>query len=185
MNDVYLKFPTIEEKEEWIKYIIEYREDNPESNPLSCNDNIDYEKWLEKINNEHNGINMAEGRVPSSVYFLMNGDRIVGHLSLRHNIDNDFLSLYGGHIGYGVRPSERRKGYATIILNLSLEKCDELGLENVMITCKEDNIGSAKTIENNHGVLSEVIYIPEENSNFKKYWINVKEALNKNNNFRI
>ena len=134
---------------------------------------------LNKITKEHNGIDLEEGRVPSSVYFLMNDDRIVGNLSIRYNIDNEFLSRIGGHIGYGVRPSERRKGYATIMLNLALEKCDELGLENVLVTCKEDNIGSSKTIENNFGVLKEIVFVPKENCNFKKYWINVKEALNK------
>lgn len=184
MNNIYLKFPTIDEKEKWIEYLKEYRNDNPNAKPLSCTEDMNYEEWLNKISDEHRGINLAKGRVPSSVYFLMNDDRIIGNLSIRHSIDNDFLSLYGGHIGYGVRPTERRKGYATIMLNLALEKCDELGLEDVMVTCKEDNIGSAKTIENNCGVLKEVIYIPEENCNFKKYWINIKQALNKKDNIR-
>ena len=60
---------------------------------------------------------------------------------------------------------------------LALEKCKELGIEDVMITCKDSNIGSAKTIENNGGVLKEVFFLPEENCNFRKYWINVKESL--------
>lgn len=179
MNNIYLKFPTMEDKDKWIEYIKEYRLDDPKAKPLSCTEDINYEQWLNKITNEHNGINLQEGRVPSSAYFLMNNDKIVGNLSIRHNIDNDFLSLYGGHIGYGVRPSERRKGYATIMLNLALEKCEELGIEDVLVTCREDNIGSAKTIENNCGVLKETVFIPLENCNFNKYWINVKETLNK------
>ena len=179
MDNIYLKFPSLEDKDKWIEYLKEYRLDNPKAKPLSCTEDINYEEWLNKITNEHNGINLQEGRVPSSVYFLMCNDEIVGNLSIRHNINNDFLSLYGGHIGYGVRPSERRKGFATIMLNLALEKCEELGIDDVMVSCKEDNIGSAKTIENNCGVLKEIIFISEENCNFKKYWINVKEALNK------
>ena len=94
------------------------------------------------------------------------------------------LRKFGGHIGYNVRPSERKKGFATIMLSLALEKCEELGIEDVMVTCKEDNIGSAKTIENNCGVLKEIIFVPGENCNFKKYWINVKEALNKKDAIR-
>lgn len=184
MENIYLKFPKIEDKDKWIEYIKEYRLDNPKAKPLDCTEDINYEEWLNKITNEHNGINLEEGRVPSSVYFLMCDDRIVGNLSIRHNIDNDFLSLYGGHIGCGVRPTERRKGYATIMLNLALEKCDELGIEEVMVSCKEDNIGSAKTIENNCGILNEIIFIPEKNCNFKKYWINVKEALNRKDEIR-
>lgn len=147
MDNVYLKFPSIEDKDKWIDYLKEYRLDKPNAKPLGCTEDTNYEEWLNKRTDEHNGVNLQEGRVPSSVYFLMDNDRIVGNLSIRHNIDNDFLSRYGGHIGYGVRPSERRKGYATIMLNLALEKCVELGIEDVMVTCKEDNIGSAKTIE--------------------------------------
>lgn len=184
MDNIYLKFPTIDDKESWMEYLKEYRSNNPKAKPLSCTENTNYEEWINKITNEHNGIVLESGRVPSSVYFLMNNNRIIGHLSIRHNIDNEFLSLYGGHIGYGVRPSERRKGYATIMLNLALEKCRKLGLEDVMVTCKEENIGSAKTIENNCGVLNETIYITEEDCNFKKYWINVKEALSKKEKIR-
>ena len=180
MENIYLKFPTLEDKEKWFEYIEEFQK----SKPLGYSENTTYEEWLEKIEKEHNGINLQPGRVPSSVYFLIDGDKIVANLSLRHNINTDFLSQYGGHIGYTVRPSERRKGYGTTLLNLALEKCAELGLEDVMVTCKENNIGSAKVIENNCGVLKETIFIPEENATFKKYWINVKEALNKKENIR-
>lgn len=179
MKNIYLKFPTKSDEKKWIEYVKEYCLDDPNANPLGYTENMNYDEWLIKIEKEHIGLDLQDGRVPSTVYFLMSDEQIVGSLSIRHNIDNDFLSLYGGHIGYAVRPSERRKGYATIMLRLALYKCEELGLENVMVTCKENNIGSAKTIENNFGVLSEVIFIPEENCNFKKYWINVKEALNK------
>ena len=184
MDNIFLKFPTMEDKQEWLDYVADFKEDNPEATPGGFKDNTIYEDWLEKLNNEHNNINLEEGRVPASFYFLMNGNRILGSISIRHNLDNEMLSKFGGHIGYNVRPSERKKGYATIMLNLGLEKCDELGLEEVMITCTEDNIGSAKTIENNCGSLKEIVFIPEENCNFKKYWINVKEALNKKNEIR-
>lgn len=65
------------------------------------------------------------------------------------------------------------------MLNLALEKREELGIKDVMVTCKEDNICSAKTIENNCGILKKIIYVPEEKCHFKKYWINVKEELDK------
>lgn len=179
MENIYLKFPGIEDKEKWIDYLKEYRLDNQNAKPLGCTEDLNYEQWLNTIEKESNGIDLEEGRVPSSVYFLMDDERIIGHLSLRHSIDNDFLRLYGGHIGYGVRPSERRKGYATIMLHLALIKCKELGLENVMISCKEENIGSARTIENNFGIQKDLIFIPEENTYFKKYWINIEESLDK------
>ena len=112
----------------------------------------------------------------------MDDDRIVGTLSIRHNLNTEMLSKYGGHIGYGVRPSERKKGYATTLLNLALEKCRELGLDRVMVSCLESNIGSAKTIENNCGELEE--YVEDDGKVFKKYWINVEEALNKKESIR-
>ena len=185
MEKVYLKFPTIEEKEKWMEYLKEYRSIYPKAKPLGCTEDIQYEEWLNTIMNEHKGINLQEGRVPSSVYFLMCDDRIVGTLSLRHNLENELLSAYGGHIGYGVRPSERRKGYATTMLNLALEKCEELGLDDIMVTCKEDNVASARTIEKNGGILKEVLFVPEEKCNFKIYWINVKESLKKKDTIRV
>jgi predicted acetyltransferase len=107
MANIYLKFSTLEDKDKWLEYIEEYRLDNPKAKPLGFTKDINYEEWLNKITNEHNGIDLEEGRVPSSVYFLMNDEQIVGNLSIRHNINNNFLTRIGGHIGYGVRPSER------------------------------------------------------------------------------
>ena len=179
MNNVYLKIPELSDKQEWLDYVKETKEDKPDATPGGFKDNTVYEEWLNKLYNERNNINLEEDRVPSSFYFLMMDNRILGSISIRHNLNNEMLKKFGGHIGYNIRPSERRKGYATIMLNLALEKCEALGLEDVMVTCKENNIGSAKTIENNQGVLKEIMFIPEENCNFKKYWINVKEALNK------
>ena len=184
MNSIYLKFPEMKDKEEWLNYVKETREDNLEATPGGFKDNTIYEEWLNKLINEHNNINLENGHVPSSFYFLMNGNRILGSISIRHNLEDEMLKKFGGHIGYNIRPSERRKGYATMMLSLALEKCTELGLDDVMITCKEDNIGSAKTIENNCGILKEKVFVPEENCYFKKYWINVKDALNKKDEIR-
>lgn len=182
MNNLYLKFPSIKEKEQWIEYIREYRLDNPNAKPLGCTEDLNYEEWLEKILKASQGLDLQEGRVPSTEYFLMDDERIIGHLSIRHNVNTDFLRLYGGHIGYGVRPTERRKGYATIMLHLAIEKCKDLGLTDILISCKEDNIASARVIENNFGIQKDLIFIPEENTNFKKYWINIEESLN---NFEV
>ncbi len=179
MDNLYLKFPTLEDKDKWIDYIKEYRMDNPKAMPLSCTEDVNYEAWLERMKEEHSGINLKSYKIPTSVYFLMNGDRIIGNLTIRHNIETEFFALYGGHIGYGIRPSERNKGYGTKLLHLALEKCDELGIENVMISCKKDNIASSKVIENNGGVLEEIVFMPVDNTKLRKYWINVKEELNK------
>ena len=79
------------------------------------------------------------------------------------------LRVIGGHIGYGIRPTERNKGYGSIILRLALEKARKLGIKNVLITCAKDNIASAKVVQNNGGKLdSELI---KGNRTVQRYWI--------------
>lgn len=173
MSSIYLKFPTQEDKENWINYLEEYISYTPDAEPLGCGLDFNYEEWLQKVTNERKGINLKNNRVPGTVYFLINNGRIVGHTCIRHSLGNDYLSTYGGNIGLGVRPSERKNGYATKMLELALVKCKELGLDKVMITCREDNIGSARTIEKNGGILEDIVFIEEQDANYKKYWIDI------------
>ena len=91
---------------------------------------------------------------------------------IRHYF-NAYLEKYGGHIGYSVAPSERRKGYASQMLKLALPKCKELGIDKVLITCIEDNIGSRKTILANGGVYESSVYEPDEKINLERYWIDL------------
>ena len=93
-------------------------------------------------------------------------------LQIRHYF-NAYLEKYGGHIGYSVAPSERRKGYASQMLKLALPKCKELGIDKVLITCIEDNIGSRKTILANGGVYESSVYEPDEKINLERYWIDL------------
>ena len=179
-ENLYLKYPGINDKDDWLDYTNEYFETNERSVVSGYKKGSDYKEWLDKINDERDGI-LEENRVPASVYFLMNGNKIVGCISIRHNLNNDSLKVFGGHIGYNVRPSERCKGYGTKMLYLALFKCEELGLSDVMVTCKKNNIGSMKVIEANGGKLQKEIFIPDENEIFRIYWINVYEALLKNN----
>ena len=178
-EDIFLREPSIDDKDEWLTYVYEMKIDNPDATPGGFKEDSVYEEWLKRINDESNSIT-HDDRVPSSFYFLVRGDRIIGSISIRHNISTPFLKKYGGHIGYNIRPSERRKGYATKMLYLALFKCLELGLEDIMVTCKSDNVASSKTIENNHGKFVDEVFIPEEDAIFKIYWINVDEALLKN-----
>ena len=94
---------------------------------------------------------------------------MVGMIDLRHHIDHPVLGLWGGHIGYSVRPSERRKGYAKEMLRLDLKKCRERGLKRVMITCNSENAASEKTILANGGVFEKEVKADGER--IKRYWI--------------
>ena len=92
--------------------------------------------------------------IPATTFFAVrkNDGRIIGMIDVRHRL-NGFLRNYGGHIGYGVRPSERRRGYAAEMLRLALSYCSSLGLDRVMISCNADNEGSRRTILRRGGVL--------------------------------
>ena len=85
---------------------------------------------------------------------------------------NEELEKYGGHIGLGIRPSERKKGYATIMIGLALEECKKLGINKVLMICDKDNIGSAKSIINNGGVLENEI-LGKDGKIEQRYWINI------------
>jgi len=97
---------------------------------------------------------------------------VLGFLQVRHEF-NDYLSQFGGHIGYSVRPTERRKGYAKEMLKMALPYCQEIGLDRVLITCIDGNIGSEKTILANGGVYESTVYEPNEKEYLKRFWITI------------
>lgn len=96
---------------------------------------------------------------------------MVGAINIRHYL-NDNLLKHGGHIGDGVRPSERQKGIATRMIALGLEECKKLGLKRVLMTCRKDNIGSAKSIINNGGILENEIK-QDDGVVTQRYWIDL------------
>lgn len=128
------------------------------------------EEWL--IYNEE----MEKRNNPNTVSCLQYGlfdtnNRLLGLIQLRLELKG-YLIEFGGHIGYCVRPSERRKGYAKKMLRKALDICQKEGLSKVMITCLEDNIGSAKTIEACGGIYEKTVYDNlNYNANLKRYWI--------------
>ena len=112
----------------------------------------------------------SKGLVPDSTFFCLDEERniVVGAVNIRHYL-NDALLLNGGHIGDGVRPSERRKGIATKMISLALDECRKLGIQKVLMVCDKDNVGSAKSIRNNGGVLENEIVVNGVVE--QRYWI--------------
>jgi len=102
------------------------------------------------------GLDMPEGLVPDTFLLAVVGDTIVGRVSIRHAL-NDFLAHEAGHIGYGVLPDHRRKGYATEILRQALIIGRSLGIETALLTCDDDNVGSATVIERGGGILRDLV----------------------------
>ncbi len=115
----------------------------------------------------------SDGLVPDSTFFCLDEDRniMVGAVNIRHYL-NDSLLLNGGHIGDGVRPSERRKGIATEMIRLALSECKRLGIDKVLMVCDKENIGSAKSIINNGGVLENEVLV--DGVTEQRYWIDIK-----------
>lgn len=181
MEKFYLESPSIKRKDEAINYVKEFYENNSNLNGDSGLDKYldDYEGWLEFLNKLSNPSTVPSGYCPGYEYFLIrkNDSKLVGLINLRYNLNKNLL-LHGGHIGYSIKVSERRKGYNKINLYLCLIKARELGLDKVLLTAYDDNIGSVKTILDAGGVLENKI-----NDNGKllgRYWIDVEESLKKN-----
>jgi len=115
------------------------------------------------------GLDLPEGFVPASTFWLVDNNKFIGHVNIRHKL-NEKLSKVGGHIGYAIRPSERRKGYGSQILALVLSKVSELGIKHALVTCDNDNLASAKIIEKNGGVFQDKELV--DKVTIKRYWIN-------------
>ena len=117
---------------------------------------------------------IISGRVPATQLMLIREEdnRLVGMIQIRHYF-NDYLSRFGGHIGYSIRPSERRKGYAGEMLKMALPYCKELGLKKVLITCIDTNLASEKTILSCGGKYESTVYEPNENVRLKRFWIEI------------
>ena len=133
------------------------------------NDYHDFDDYLEHLELK----TASEGKVPDSVFFLLDEgrDRLLGAVNIRHYL-NEALLKEGGHIGDGIRPSERRKGYATEMIRLALIECKKLGIDRVLMTCERDNVGSAKSIIKNGGIL-ENEFVNAEGIIEQRYWIQV------------
>jgi len=137
-------------------------------------DKMEFDEWLELVRRNSKAETVSENWVVSDTFFAVrkSDGKIVGIIDIRHNIENEFLSKYGGHIGYAVRPGERRKGYATEMLKLALGHAKNLGLSRVMLGCYSDNWGSIRVIEKSGGVLAETKpYLDGKPMNV--YWIEI------------
>ena len=131
----------------------------------------DFDAYFRGLVKYAEGVNLPPGHVPSSTFWLVaDGGRIIGRSSLRHRLTAE-LAHEGGHIGYDIRPSERRKGFGTLILKLTLQRAREMGLGRVFITCDADNVASAKVIEKNGGELHGQEVSRRTGKLISQYWI--------------
>lgn len=170
---LHLEFPEKRHEKMWQAIVAEFELNDEKMIPYALTLELtDYDDYLAKTNDFHNNINVPGEFVPASTYFLLSekGEKILGAVNIRHSL-NDYLLRRGGNIGYGIAPSERRKGYSIKMLVLALEKCREIGLERVLICCDKSNIASAKTIMNNGGVLENEI--EDDDDIIQRYWLDI------------
>lgn len=154
--------------DEWkLDQIINHTNNSPRI--IFKNDYHNFNNYIKNL--ELNELN--EDNVPNSVFFLLDEERniLLGAINIRHYL-NEYFFKYVGYIGYGIRPSERGKGYATEMLRLGLIECKKLEINKVLIVCYKSNIASSKVIIKNGGIL-ENEFIDEDDKIRQRYWINV------------
>ncbi|WP_062645730.1 GNAT family N-acetyltransferase [Streptomyces maremycinicus] len=128
-----------------------------------------FSAWVEQLRQQSDTSEaLGEERVHATHWWIVEGDTYLGAIDLRHRLNAVLLDV-GGHIGYSVRPSARRRGLATWALGAVLPEARALGLDKVLVTCDDDNVGSARTIERNGGVLEDVR--ATEAGGKRRYWI--------------
>ncbi|NTU75414.1 MAG: GNAT family N-acetyltransferase, partial [Anaerolineaceae bacterium] len=136
----------------------------------------DFTAYLANAEKDEQHANLKPGYVPQTIFWLVkDGRTVLGESHLRHYL-NPALELFGGHIGYRIRPSARRSHYGTTLLAMTLVKARELGLQRVLVTCDDTNTGSYRIIESNGGILLDKLIPPEHGILIRRYWIDILPA---------
>ena len=182
MSVLYLEEPTMDREEEAIDYIREHYEYDSNINGSGGLDRYinNYKEWLLKLENDKTKI-PDENRVPALTYFLIREEdnKIIGMINIRLTL-NERLKKSGGNIGYGIRPTERQKGYNKINLYLGLQVCEKYGLDKVLLDADIDNPASWRTMEALGGKRIETYYDENDKRDCVKYEIDVEESLKNN-----
>ena len=170
---LFLAEPSVAYRDSFIQSIREFQAEGRQLHYDLKSITSDFGAFVQELHEKKHRSKLKPGIVPGSDFWLIDNNEFIGGLSLRHELNENLLKI-GGHIGYEIRPSKRRQGYGTEILRLGLEKAKELGLQKVLVTCDEDNIGSKKIIEHNGGVLENAIDIEGDPVKKLRYWIDIE-----------
>ena len=188
MEKFYFEIPSLERKNEIIEYLDEFVKYGSDINGSGSLDKIYYgytfEEALDRcLKMEDEEFAKSVGRCQSRTFLLIreNDNKIVGTINVRWNL-NEAMLRFGGHIGYGIRPTERRKGYNKINLYLGMLEAKKVGLEKVMLDCDVNNLGSDKTLKALGGKLERTEVDPSDGILTNVYWFNVDETIEKYKN---
>lgn len=147
--------PSVKYKESYHSYLIELADEEKYPYPMDF-DYSDFPALIDKLTNYSKGIGLPDWLVPNTTYWLIDGNEMIGVSHLRHCL-NAMLLESGGHIGLGIRPSYRGKGFGNKLLGLTIGKAKELGIEDIHIHCHKDNYVSSKLIQSSGGQLIDEI----------------------------
>ena len=183
MESFYFEKPSIKRKKEIIEFLDEFVKYGSDINGSGSLDKIydgyTFEEALDMcLRLEDEEYAKSVGKCSGKTFLLVREDdnKIVGTINLRWNL-TDAMLKFGGHIGYGIRPTERRKGYNKINLYMVLKVAKKIGLDRVMLDCNVNNIGSDNTIKSLGGVLERTEVDPSDNKLTNVYWIDVDKSL--------
>lgn len=165
--------------EDYLDEITDYREEIIQSEPSHGDSGLypqpDIKAWLEQCERMRQKETVPYPHWVEADQFMLVDDasrRVLGMINFRHYL-NDYLAEQGGHIGYGVRPSERQKGYGKEMLRLCLDRCRDFGLDRVLLTCDPSNEASRRTILANGGVFERR---SDTDNPVERYWIDLKNS---------
>jgi predicted acetyltransferase len=150
--------PTVDLRDSWMESAKEWGDTHQDGSGLWEADDLStvegFAAWTQRLR-EQSSLPVTAERVPATYWWIVDNNTFLGAITLRHVL-NDKLLEGGGHIGYGVRPSARGRGVATWALSAVLDQARTHGINRVLVTCDEDNVASARTIERNGGVLEDI-----------------------------
>ena len=171
-QDVELIIPNAKFRDSYRSLVAEFLANGEPLVPFTLAfEQTDFDALLVKLDACARGIGIPEGFVAHSTFWLVRGEtEVVGVSNIRHSLTPSLLRE-GGNIGYGIRPSVRRQGYATAILAQSLKHASGFGLQRVLITCGKKNVASAKTICRNGGVFDNEEYLTDRDEIVQRYWV--------------
>lgn len=185
MEKFYLEIPSIQRKDDIVDYINEFVVYNSDLNGMGSLDKIldglTFEEALTRclnMQNEEYARSMHRAQTKTFLLIRENDNSLIGTISVRWNLPKE-MAPFGGNIGYGIRPTERRKGYNKINLYLGIIEARKVGLSKIILSCDVDNLGSSKTMEALGGKLEKTEVDPEDGILTSIYSFNVSETIEK------
>lgn len=166
-----IESPSEGRKDSYLSLVAEFLEQGEPLIPFPLSfANTDFPALIREMEDCTKGIGVPEGFAAHETFWLVDDDEVVAVSNLRFHLTEN-LKRDGGHIGYGVRPSARRRGYATFLLAETLKKAQQRGIPKTLVTCYKGNVGSAKTIIKNGGVLDSEELMEGHDDVMQRYWI--------------